>query len=66
MRKLFPFGFGIHHAGMLRSDRNLSERLFDEGLIKVLSAQQRWHGASTPQALSLLKGHRSTILKRVV
>ena len=29
-------GIGIHHAGMLRSDRNLVERLFREGLIKVL------------------------------
>lgn len=28
-------GIGIHHAGMLRSDRNLVERLFGEGLIKV-------------------------------
>ena len=28
-------GVGIHHAGMLRSDRNLVERLFREGLIKV-------------------------------
>jgi replicative superfamily II helicase len=28
-------GIGIHHAGMLRSDRNLVERLFREGLIKV-------------------------------
>jgi len=28
-------GVGIHHAGMLRSDRNLVERLFREGLIKA-------------------------------
>ena len=33
--ELFQSGFGIHHAGMLRSDRNLTERLFSEGLIKV-------------------------------
>jgi len=26
---------GLHHAGMLRSDRNLVERLFADGLIKV-------------------------------
>ena len=31
-------GVGIHHAGMLRSDRNLVERLFREGLIKVPSS----------------------------
>ena len=33
--ELFDSGFGIHHAGMLRPDRNLTERLFAEGLIKV-------------------------------
>jgi activating signal cointegrator complex subunit 3 len=33
--ELFESGFGVHHAGMLRSDRNLTERLFSEGLLKV-------------------------------
>jgi hypothetical protein len=33
-----PAGLGIHHAGMLRSDRNLMERAFAQGLIKVLAA----------------------------
>ncbi len=33
--ELFESGFGIHHAGMLRADRTLTERLFAEGLIKV-------------------------------
>lgn len=33
--KLFEAGFGIHHAGMLRSDRTLTERLFSDGLLKV-------------------------------
>ena len=28
-------GLGIHHAGMLRSDRNLMERAFGQGLIKA-------------------------------
>jgi len=28
-------GFGIHNAGMLRSDRTLTERLFADGLLKV-------------------------------
>lgn len=32
--ELFDSGFGIHHAGMLRADRTLTERLFSEGLIK--------------------------------
>lgn len=31
----FESGVGIHHAGMLRSDRGLTERLFSDGLIKV-------------------------------
>lgn len=35
MRQLFDNGFGIHHAGMLRSDRNLMERLFESKAIKV-------------------------------
>ena len=32
---LFDYGFGIHHAGMLRSGRGLTERLFSDGLLKV-------------------------------
>lgn len=35
LAELFDSGFGLHHAGMLRSDRNLTERLFADGLIKV-------------------------------
>ncbi len=35
MRQLFDTGFGIHHAGMLRSDRSLTEKLFSEKVIKV-------------------------------
>ena len=35
MKELFDTGFGIHHAGMLREDRNLMERLFDARAIKV-------------------------------
>ena len=33
--ELFNAGFGCHHAGMLRSDRNLVEKLFGQGQIKV-------------------------------
>jgi replicative superfamily II helicase len=36
LRELCPYGFAIHHAGMLRSDRNLVERLFRERCINVL------------------------------
>ena len=33
--EFFDSGFGIHNAGMMRSDRNLMERLFADGLLKV-------------------------------
>lgn len=35
MKQLFDCGIGIHHAGMLRSDRNLTERMFESGSLKV-------------------------------
>lgn len=35
LKQLFDFGFGIHHAGMLRTDRNMVERAFEAGVIKV-------------------------------
>lgn len=35
MKQLFDYGFGIHHAGMLRSDRNMMERMFEANCIKV-------------------------------
>jgi len=35
MKELFDHGFGIHHAGMLRSDRNMMERMFEARAIKV-------------------------------
>ena len=35
MRQLFDLGFGIHHAGMLRDDRNMMERMFEARAIKV-------------------------------
>jgi antiviral helicase SLH1 len=37
MKELFDAGFGIHHAGMLRSDRNMMERMFEDQAIKVSS-----------------------------
>jgi antiviral helicase SLH1 len=36
MKLLFDKGFGIHHAGMLRPDRNMMEKFFQEKAIKVL------------------------------
>jgi activating signal cointegrator complex subunit 3 len=35
LQKLFARGCGVHHAGMQRSDRSLTEQLFEMGLIKV-------------------------------
>ena len=36
LQELYQKGFGIHHAGMLRSDRNLTERMFAAGVVKIL------------------------------
>ncbi|KAK7927081.1 Sec63 Brl domain-containing protein [Apiospora marii] len=57
LRDLLPKGLGIHHAGMSRSDRNLMERLFGEGVIKVLccTATLAW-GVNLPAAAVIIKG----------
>jgi antiviral helicase SLH1 len=36
MKELFSSGFGIHHAGMLRQDRNMMERMFEARAIKAI------------------------------
>lgn len=56
-RELFAHGFGIHHAGMLRSDRNLTEKMFASGAIKVLccTATLAW-GVNLPAAVVIIKG----------
>nr|XP_010936311.1 DExH-box ATP-dependent RNA helicase DExH14 isoform X2 [Elaeis guineensis] len=55
--ELFEFGFGIHHAGMLRADRGLIERLFSDGLLKVLvcTATLAW-GVNLPAHTVIIKG----------
>ena len=55
--ELFGAGFGIHHAGMLRSDRNLVEKLFSQGLVKVLvcTATLAW-GVNLPAHGVVIKG----------
>ncbi|KAK3987872.1 putative helicase [Cladorrhinum sp. PSN332] len=57
IRDLVPKGLGIHHAGMARSDRNLMEKLFGEGVIKVLccTATLAW-GVNLPAAAVVIKG----------
>jgi antiviral helicase SLH1 len=57
LRELLAKGMGTHHAGMPRSDRNLVERLFGEGVLKVLccTATLAW-GVNLPAAAVLIKG----------
>lgn len=57
LRELVPKGFGTHHAGMPRSDRNLMERFFSEGVIRVLccTATLAW-GVNLPAAAVVIKG----------
>ncbi|KAI9000894.1 Sec63-domain-containing protein [Trametes punicea] len=57
MRQLFEHGFGIHHAGMLRTDRNMMERMFEARAIKVLccTATLAW-GVNLPAHAVIIKG----------
>lgn len=57
IKELFPYGFSVHHAGMLRSDRNLVEKLFSEGLINVLvcTSTLAW-GVNLPAHAVVIKG----------
>ncbi|KAF2115892.1 Sec63 Brl domain-containing protein [Lophiotrema nucula] len=57
IRELLNKGMSTHHAGMPRSDRNLVERLFAEGVIKVLccTATLAW-GVNLPAAAVIIKG----------
>lgn len=61
VKQLFKSGFGIHHAGMLRSDRNLTERLFSEGHVKVLccTATLAW-GVNLPAHTVIIKGTQAS------
>ncbi|KAG2313642.1 hypothetical protein Bca4012_028170 [Brassica carinata] len=36
LKKLLPYGFAIHHAGLTRGDREIVEALFCEGHVQVL------------------------------
>lgn len=57
LKELFQYGFGVHHAGMLRTDRNLTEKMFESGAIKVLccTATLAW-GVNLPAAVVIVKG----------
>jgi activating signal cointegrator complex subunit 3 len=53
----FQNGMGIHHAGMLRGDRKLTENMFSDGAIKVLccTATLAW-GVNLPAHSVVIKG----------
>lgn len=53
----FANGIGIHHAGMLRGDRKLTEQMFADGAIKVLccTATLAW-GINLPAHTVVVKG----------
>lgn len=55
--ELFSAGFAMHHAGMLRTDRQLVEKYFGEGHIKVLvcTATLAW-GVNLPAHAVVIKG----------
>ncbi|RKO94993.1 hypothetical protein CAUPRSCDRAFT_273, partial [Caulochytrium protostelioides] len=57
MKELFQRGVGMHHAGMLRKDRNLVEKWFDKGIIRVLfcTATLAW-GVNLPAYAVIIKG----------
>lgn len=57
LKDILPYGFGIHHAGMTRSDRTSVEELFAEGAIRVLvcTATLAW-GVNLPAHSVIIKG----------
>jgi pre-mRNA-splicing helicase BRR2 len=57
LKDLLAFGFGIHHAGMNREDRAVTEELFNERHIKVLvcTATLAW-GVNLPAHAVIIKG----------
>lgn len=57
LKQLFTRCIGIHHAGMLRSDRLLTERMFASGILKVLfcTSTLAW-GVNLPAYAVIIKG----------
>ena len=57
LKDVLQYGFGIHHAGMQRSDRELVEDLFADNHIKVLisTATLAW-GVNLPAHSVIIKG----------
>ena len=57
----------MHHAGMLRPDRKLTEDLFKEGAIKVLvcTATLAW-GVNLPAKAKIAGGEKKAVLKQAM
>ncbi|KAJ3757592.1 putative RNA helicase [Lentinula raphanica] len=57
LKDLLPFGIGIHHAGLSRSDRSLVEDLFSDGSLSILvsTATLAW-GVNLPAHAVVIKG----------
>ncbi|XP_049885974.1 activating signal cointegrator 1 complex subunit 3 isoform X2 [Pectinophora gossypiella] len=57
LSELFASGFACHHAGMLRSDRNMIEKYFSEGYIRLLvcTSTLAW-GVNMPAHAVIIKG----------
>lgn len=57
LKDLMPYGFGIHHAGMSRTDRTSVEDLFADGSLQVLvcTATLAW-GVNLPAHTVIIKG----------
>ena len=57
LQKTVPNGIGFHHAGMLRRDRNIMEKMFLEGHVKLLVATSTlaW-GVNLPAYSVIIKG----------
>ncbi|KAJ2954701.1 hypothetical protein O0L34_g3002 [Tuta absoluta] len=57
LAELFASGFACHHAGMLRSDRNMVEKYFSEGFIRVLvcTSTLAW-GVNLPAHAVIIRG----------
>lgn len=57
LKDLLRYGFAIHHAGLTKNDRTLSEDLFADGLIQVLvsTATLAW-GVNLPAHTVIIKG----------
>ena len=62
LRHTITFGIGLHHAGLSSYDRDVVERMYLDGDIKVLvaTATLAW-GVNLPAHLVIVKGTYTTI-----